>query len=142
MKYAEGIYNFCPFRLSVSPSIFLSIRPSMIPSVNTCYNQVLHQSFFYYISAATDQKLFICGMGVPGRVLFHSTCMDTWVLPQSGGRGQNLGPLYIAISLYKQLLNKEVWTSDMFITSTFSVIKVIKIILTLFSCSRNFCLIF
>ena len=31
---------------------------------------------FAYNSAATDQNLFIFGMGVPGRVLFHSTSMD------------------------------------------------------------------
>ena len=51
---------------------------------------------FAYNSAAIDQKLFIFGMGVPGRVLFHSASMDPWVMPQDGGggggaRGQNLG---------------------------------------------------
>ena len=43
---------------------------------------------FAYNSAATDQKLFIFGMGVPGRVLLHSTSMDL-----GGARGQNLGYL-------------------------------------------------
>ena len=44
----------------------------VIPSVNLFYNQVLLRSFMItYNSAATDQKLFISGMGVPGRVLFH-----------------------------------------------------------------------
>ena len=46
---------------------------------------------FAYNSAATDKKLFIFGMGVPGRVFFHSTSMDPWVMPQGGARGQNLG---------------------------------------------------
>ena len=46
---------------------------------------------FAYNSAATDQNLFIFGMGIPGRVLFHSTSMDSWVMPQGGARGQNLG---------------------------------------------------
>ena len=41
---------------------------------------------FAYNSAATDQKLFIFGMGVSGRVLFHSTSMDPWVVPQGGAR--------------------------------------------------------
>ena len=47
-------------------------------------------------------------------------------MPQDGARGQNLGTpikLYIAVCLYKQLLNKEGWASDMYITSTFSVIR-------------------
>ena len=46
---------------------------------------------FAYNSAATNQKLFIFGMGVDERVLFHSTSMDPWVMPQGGARGQNLG---------------------------------------------------
>ena len=46
---------------------------------------------FAYNSAATDQKLFIFGMGVRGRVLFHSTSVDPWVMSQGGARGQNLG---------------------------------------------------
>ena len=46
---------------------------------------------FAYNSAATDQKLFIFGMGVLGRVLFHSTSMDPWVMPKGGARVQNLG---------------------------------------------------
>ena len=46
---------------------------------------------FAYNSAATDQKLFIFGMAVPGRVLFHSTSMDPWVMPQGRAGGQNLG---------------------------------------------------
>ena len=37
-----------------------------------------------YISAAIYQKLFIFGMGVPGRVLFYSTSMDSWVMPGAG----------------------------------------------------------
>ena len=66
--------SFC---LSVHPSIHLSFPPSVILSINTCYNQVLLQSFLItYISAATDKKLFIFGLGVPGRVLFHSTSMN------------------------------------------------------------------
>ena len=60
-----------------------TVRPGMIPSVNPFYNQDLLRSFLItYNSAATGQKLFIFGMGVPGRVLFHSTFMDPWVMPQ------------------------------------------------------------
>ena len=71
-----------------------SVCPSMISSVNTCFNQVLLQSFLImYISAATYQILFIFGMGVPPRVLFHSTSMGPWVMPWGGARGQNLGRL-------------------------------------------------
>ena len=33
----------------------------------------------------------VFGMGVPGRVLFHSTFMDSEVMPHGGARGQNLG---------------------------------------------------
>ena len=64
----------------------------MSPSVNPFYNQVLLRSLLItYNSAATDQKLFIFGMGVPGRVLFHSTSMNPCVLSQGGARRQNLG---------------------------------------------------
>ena len=78
--------------LSVHPSVRPSICPDVIPSVNPFYNQVLLQSFLItYNSAATVQKLFIFGMGVPGRVLFHSTSMNPWVMPQGRARGQNLG---------------------------------------------------
>ena len=71
-------------------------------------------------------KPFIFGIGLPGRVLMHSTSMNPRVMPQGRARGKNLGhPIkkYIAVCLYKQLLNKEGWASDMFITSTFSVIR-------------------
>ena len=65
-KYAEGVYSIRRFRPSVCPSFR--------PSVNT---QVLFRSYLItYISAATYQKLFIFGLGVPGRVFFHSTSMD------------------------------------------------------------------
>ena len=68
------------------------VSPFVRPSINPFYNQVLLQSFLItYNSAATDQKLLIFGMVVPGRVLFHSTSMDPWVMPQGGTRGQNLG---------------------------------------------------
>ena len=80
---------------------------------------------FAYNSAATDQFFFLFGMGIPGRVLFHSTSMDPWVMPQGGARGQYLGhpnKVYCSL-LYKQPLIKEGWASDMFITSTFSVIR-------------------
>ena len=54
-------------------------------------------------STATDQKLFIFGMGVPGRILFHSTSMNPCVMPQGGGRGQNLGhPNKVYCSLFIQ----------------------------------------
>ena len=81
---------------------------------------------FAYNSAATDQKLFIFDMEVHGRVLFHSTSMDPWVMPQGGARGQSLGHpnKIVDCSLFiQQPLIKEGWASDMFIRSTFSVIK-------------------
>ena len=55
------------------------------------------------------KKLFIFGMGVPGRVRFHSTSMNLWVMPWGGARGQNLGhPNKVYwICLYKQLLSKK-----------------------------------
>ena len=73
------------------PLVHLSVLPSVRLDV-IFYIQVLLRSFLItYNSAATDKKLFIIGMGVPGRVLFHSTCMNPWVLPQGGARGKNLG---------------------------------------------------
>ena len=47
--------------------------------------------FISYNSAATDQQLFIFGMGEPGRVLFHSTSMNSWVMPKGRAKIQNLG---------------------------------------------------
>ena len=90
--YTPGIQSmpkgYIVFVRSVSPSVC----PDVIPSVNPFYNQVLLRSFLItYNSAATIQKLFIFGMGVPGRVLFHSTSLNPWVMPQGGARGQNLG---------------------------------------------------
>ena len=50
--YAEGIYSFCQFRLSIRlpvlPPVFPSppsVCPSVILSVNPFYNQVLLRSF-------------------------------------------------------------------------------------------------
>ena len=86
--------------LFICLSSILPVCASVILSVNPFFNQVLLRSFLItYISAATDQKLFIFGMGVPGRVLSHSTSMSPWVLPWvvggggggGGARGQNLG---------------------------------------------------
>ena len=81
-----------PKRGNVRPSFRPSVIPSVIPSVNPFYNQVLLRSFLItYKSAATDQKLFIFDMGIPGRVLFNSTSMNPLVMPRGGARGQNLG---------------------------------------------------
>ena len=117
--YAKGEYSFHRFHSSVRPTI-CQLTPAII--------KLLFRSFLItYISAATYQKLFLFGMGVPGRVLFHSACVDLWVMPRDRARGQNLGHLnkvVFAICLYKQLLNKkDGWASVMFITSTFSVIR-------------------
>ena len=71
------IVFFRSVSLFVCPSVHPSIGPGVIPSIKPFYNQVLLRSFLItYNSAATDQKLFIFSMGVPGRVLFHSTSMD------------------------------------------------------------------
>ena len=84
--------GYIVFVHSVRPPVRPSVCPSVIPSVNPFYNQVLLRSFLItYNSAATDQKVFISGMGVPGRIVFHSTSMDSWVISQGGARGQNLG---------------------------------------------------
>ena len=52
--------------------------------------------------------------------------MDPWVMPQGGARGQNLGypnkVVYCSLFIQTTLI-KEGWVSDMFITSTFSVIR-------------------
>ena len=66
-------------------SVGLSVLPFL--SITKFYFEV----FITYDSTATDQKLFIFGMGVPGRVLFHPTSMNSWVMPQGGSRGENLG---------------------------------------------------
>ena len=94
--YTPGIRSmlkgYIVFVSSVCLFVLPSVCPSVIPSVNPFYNQVLLRSFFIsYNSAATDQKLFIFGIGVPERVLLHSTSMNHWVMHQGGARGQNLG---------------------------------------------------
>ena len=99
--------GYIVFVRSVSPFVCLSILPSICLSVHPdviFYNQVLLRSFLItYNSAATDQKLFIFGMGVPERVLFQSTCWNPWVMPQGGARGQNLGhPNKVFCSLFIQ----------------------------------------
>ena len=48
-KYAKELYSFHLFRPSVRLFILPSFHPSVISSVNTCYNQVLLRSFFDYI---------------------------------------------------------------------------------------------
>ena len=90
-SYTPGIQSMPKGYIVLVGSVCLSICPSVIPSVNPFYNQVLHQKFLItYNSAATDQKLFIFGLGIPGWVLFHST-MNFWVMPQGEARGQSLG---------------------------------------------------
>ena len=76
----------CPsVRPSVLPSVHPSVCPDVILSVNPFYNQVLLRSFsITYNSAATDQKLFIFGIRVPVRGLFHSTSINPWVMPRAG----------------------------------------------------------
>ena len=69
--YTPGIRSmpkgYIVFVRSVSLLVCSSVRPGVIPSVNPFYNLVLLRSFLItYNSAATDQKLFIFGMGVPG----------------------------------------------------------------------------
>ena len=92
--YTPGIRSMPKGYIVFVRSISLFVCPSIRPSRCDFYNQVLLRSFLItYNSAATDQKLFIFGMGVPGRVLFHSTCMNHWVVPQGRTRGQSLGHL-------------------------------------------------
>ena len=65
--------GYIVFVHSISPFVCPFVRLGVIPSANHFYNQVLLRSFsITYNSAASDKKLFIFGMGVPGRVLFHS----------------------------------------------------------------------
>ena len=126
-SYTPGIHSMPKEYIVFVGFVCPFVCPSVMPSVNLFYNQVLLRSFsITYNSAATDQKLFIFVIGVPGRVLFHSTSMNPWVMPQGGARGQNLGhpnKVVYCSFLYKQPLNKERWASDMFITSTFRVIR-------------------
>ena len=95
--YTPGIRSMSKgcivFVRSVSPFVCPSVvRPDVIPSVNPFYNQILLRSFLITNnSAATDKKLFIFDMWVPERVLFHSTSVYPWVMPQAGARDQNLG---------------------------------------------------
>ena len=87
--YIVFVGSVSPF---IRPSFLQSTCPSVIPSINPFYNQVLLRSFLItYNSAATDQKLSMFGMGVPGRILFHSTSMNPWVMPWGGAGGQKLG---------------------------------------------------
>ena len=93
---------------SICLSVFLSVHPSFLPSSDLLTSAVTKFYFevflIMYISAATYQKLFIFGMGVPGRVLFHSTSMDPWVMPRGGARGQNLGCLNKVVYSDNQVL--------------------------------------
>ena len=90
--YSPGIWSMLKGYIVFVCSVRLSIRPGVIPSVHPFYNQVLLRSFLItYNSAAADQTLFIFGIGVPGRVLFHSTSMDPRVMPLGRARDQNLG---------------------------------------------------
>ena len=66
------------------------------------------------------------GMGVFGRVFFYSTSMNPWDMPKGGARGKKLehpNKVEYCSLFIQQPLNKEGWASDMFITSTFSVIR-------------------
>ena len=105
--FISSVHPFiCPsFCLCIRLSILPSVHLSVIPCVNTCNNQVLLRSFLImYISTATYQKLFTFGMGVPWRVLFHSTSMDPRVMPRGGARGQNLGYLNKVVYCYNQVI--------------------------------------
>ena len=121
MKYVEEVYSFHQFLPSICLSILPFILPSVIPSIITSYNQVLLLSFFDY--------LYLCSHWSK---TFHIWYGDTWegslpfyiYEPLGHARGQNLGSLnkVVYCNLYKQLLNKERWASDMFIT-TFTIIR-------------------
>ena len=79
------LYSFCRFHPSVCLSILrlsvhLWFRPLTL-SITKFYFKV----FWLLInSVATVQNLFIFGIGIPGRVLFHSTSMNSWVCPRAG----------------------------------------------------------
>ena len=61
----------------------------------------------FYNSVATDQKLFIFGVGVPGRALFHSSSMNHWVMPQGGAKDKNLGHPNKVVYCSFLLINKK-----------------------------------
>ena len=90
MKYAEGVYSFRRF----SSSIHSSVSPFfscpwfclLTPAITKFYFEV----FLLHISLQPHLKLFIFSMGVPGRVPFHSTSMDPWVMPRDRAKGQKL----------------------------------------------------
>ena len=101
--YTPGIRSmrkgYIVFIHSVSLYVCLSVHLSVLLSVRMWLHQLTDSitKFYFrsflitYNSAATDQKLFMFGMGVPGRVLFHFTSIHPWVMPQGGARGQNPG---------------------------------------------------
>ena len=82
--------GYIVFISSICPSIHPSVHPFVIPSVNIAITKFYFEVFSLHISL---QPLFILGMGVPGRVLFHSTSVDPWDMPWGRARGQNLGHL-------------------------------------------------
>ena len=98
-KYAEGVYSFH----QICPSIHLSALPSFHPSFCLSVHPWFHPltlsitkfyfEVFWLLTTLQPliKKLFIFGMGVPGRILFHCTSMNRCVMPWGMARGQNLG---------------------------------------------------
>ena len=92
---SKGEIVFVGFvRLFVRPSF----RPSVLPSARPWFRPLTYITKFYfevylitYNSAATDQKLFIFGMGVLGGFSFFSASTNPWVTPWGRAKGQNLG---------------------------------------------------
>ena len=67
-------YSFCWFHSSDCPSISLWFH-LLTPAVT---------KFFYGVYLCSSyHKLLIFGMGVPGRVLFHSTSVGFWVISEA-----------------------------------------------------------
>ena len=120
-KYAEEVYSFCRFHpfVSVFPSVRPSIRADAkyIPRLlillmsglfHHCWVHYNVRPWFHPLTLSITKFYFeVFGLlvtlqpliknflyvvlGIPGRVLFHSTSMNPWVMPQGGTRGQNLG---------------------------------------------------
>ena len=98
--HTPGIWSMLKGYIVVVGSVCLFICLSILPSVHLwfhpltlCLTRFYFEVFWLLIIAATDQKLFIFGMRVPGRVLFHSASMNPWVVPKGGGqRSKSMTP--------------------------------------------------
>ena len=123
------MYSFCRF----SSFICLSFHPSVSVLLSICpWFCLLTLSItkfyleFFWLLITLQPLIKNFSYLVWGYLEGFSSILHLWTpgwCPRAGARGQNLGHPNKIVCLYKQLLNKEGLASDMFITSTFSVIR-------------------